>query len=238
MVDREMELLGGRQASGIVRVGDTVRRPLHANSDFVHALLQHFEAFGFDGAPRFLGIDDDGREVLTYIDGRVFVSPEDVGDPVQILADAQLVSAGKLIRRFHDATADTPLAGGADVVCHSDLGQHNIVFRGDDAVAIIDWDEDVAPGGRIFDFAHAVWCLAEVGAQGGAVEEQGRRVRLVCDAYGWDDRAAVIDEIEARFRRALAWHEENDRREGARIFCDMLAWIVEHSRALKAYLEP
>jgi hypothetical protein len=236
MTDGEVQLVGGRQSSGIVRVGGTVRRPLHRNSEFVHALLRHFEAIGFDGAPRLLGIDSEGREILTFIKGQVFVGPEEVGDPVQILTDKQLASAGGLIRRFHDATAGTPLAGDAEVVCHPDLGQHNIVFQGDEAVAIIDWDEDVAPGARIFDFAHAVWCLAEVGEQGGTVEEQARRVSVLCDAYGWDDRVALIDEIEARFRRACARHEKNGKREGARIFSEMVAWIAEHGPALKARL--
>jgi hypothetical protein len=45
----------------IVRIDETIRRLLHQNSDFVHALLRHFEAVGFDGAPRFLGIDEHGR---------------------------------------------------------------------------------------------------------------------------------------------------------------------------------
>ena len=86
VTDCELKLLGGL-APGIVRVGDTVRRPLHRNSEFVHALLRHFEAVGFDGAPRLLGIDEQGREILSYIDGRVFVGPEEVGDPVEILTD-------------------------------------------------------------------------------------------------------------------------------------------------------
>jgi Ser/Thr protein kinase RdoA (MazF antagonist) len=167
MRPHEIPLAGGLQSSGIVRVGDTVRRPLHRNSRFVHALLRHFEAVGFDGAPRLLGTDGEGREILTYIEGEVFIGPHEVGDPVRILSDRQLASAGRLIRRFHDATAGTSLAGGAEVVCHPDLGQHNIVFRNEDAVAIIDWDEDVAPGPRILDLSHAVWCLAEIGEQGG-----------------------------------------------------------------------
>ena len=37
---------------------------------------------------------------------------------------------------------------------------------------------------RPFDFAHAVWCLAEIGEQGGDVSEQARRARLPREAYG------------------------------------------------------
>jgi Ser/Thr protein kinase RdoA (MazF antagonist) len=236
MGEEEVQLVGGRQSSGIVRVGDAVRRPLHRNSEFVHALLRHFETVGFDGAPRLLGIDDEGREILTYIEGEVFVGPDEVGDPVRPLSDPQLASAGRLIRRFHDATAGTSLAGAAEVVCHPDLGQHNIVFRDEEAVAIIDWDEDVARGSRIFDLSHAVWCLAEIGEQGGAVADQARRARIVCAAYGWGDRSALIGEIEARFRRALAHAEENELEEPARIWTTMLGWLLENSPALKAQL--
>jgi hypothetical protein len=236
--DGEVQLLGGRPSSGIVRVGDTVRRPLHPNSEFVHTLLRHFAATGFDGAPRLLGIDGEGREILGFVEGQVFVGPADVGDPVPLLSDEQLASAGRLIRRFHDATAGTPFAGDAEVVCHHDLGQHNIVFQGERAVAIIDWDEDVAPGPRLLDVSHAVWCLAEIGRQGGPVADQAYRVNVVCDSYGWEDRSAVIDAIEARFRRALVQAERDGRRAGVRIWRAMLDWLAENGAELKAHLQP
>jgi hypothetical protein len=106
---REQAFHGGRQTVGITRIGDTVRRPRHARSDLVHAVLRHLEAAGFDGAPRLLGIDEHGREVLTYIDGKTIDS-----SPVS-LSGGRLVSAAQLIRRFHDTTAGTALVqtGGA-----------------------------------------------------------------------------------------------------------------------------
>ena len=185
-----------------------------------------------DGASRLLGIDDQGREILTYIEGEVFVGPEEVGDRVRILTDPQLASAGRLIRRFHDATAGTSFAGVAEVVCHPDLVQHNIVFQGEEAVAIIDWDEDVAPGSRIFDLSHAVWCLAEIGEQGGPVADQAHRARIVCDAYGWDDRSALIDEIEARFRRALAHAQGNELDAGGQVLRSRSACSSRRRRRL------
>jgi hypothetical protein len=54
---------------GVVRVGATVRRPLKPGAQFVHDLLDHFEREGFDGAPRYCGIDSQGREILSYIHG-------------------------------------------------------------------------------------------------------------------------------------------------------------------------
>ena len=35
----------------------------------VHALLAHLAGTGFTGAPRPLGFDEQGREVLTFLEG-------------------------------------------------------------------------------------------------------------------------------------------------------------------------
>jgi hypothetical protein len=61
-------LTGGRITQGVVRVGNTVRRPTGPHTPFVHSLLRHLEEVGFDGAPRVLGIDEQGREILTFIE--------------------------------------------------------------------------------------------------------------------------------------------------------------------------
>ncbi len=53
----EVPLTAGISTPGVVRVGDTVRRPLKPDSDLVHALLGYVEQRGFDGAPRFRGTD-------------------------------------------------------------------------------------------------------------------------------------------------------------------------------------
>jgi aminoglycoside phosphotransferase (APT) family kinase protein len=226
----ELALEGGRQTDGVVRVGDTVRRPLHARSEYVHAVLEHLASVGFDGAPRLLGVDEQGREVLGYIPGEVVVAAP------AYLSDARLVSAARLVRRFHDATVGTPLAGDEEVVCHGDLGSHNIVFDGDEAVALIDWDEDVGPGAWLADFAHAVWCFADVCEDEVDVSEQSRKVRLMCDAYGWEDAAEVLDEIADRFRRARDAHAVAGRTKAVTIFEDMVRWMERRGPALKAAL--
>lgn len=224
----EQALEGGCQTRGVVRVGDTVRRPRHARSEYVHALLRHLEAAGFDGAPRLLGSDEQGREVLSYLPGETLPR-----SPFE-LSDARVRSAAQLVRRFHDATAGTALAGREEIVCHGDLGPHNIVFAGEVAVGIIDWDADVAPGPRLVDLADAVWSCADVCVEGVAVAEQARKVRLMCDAYGWDDPAAVIDEIADRFRRARDAHAAAGRRRPSAVFEAMIAWMAQHGPALEA----
>jgi len=68
--EREERLTGG-SISAVAKVGDTVRRNAGPWTPAVHALLRHLEAVGFDGAPRVLGIDGQGREVLSYVPGEV-----------------------------------------------------------------------------------------------------------------------------------------------------------------------
>lgn len=63
-------LADGKPPRVRVRVRDMVRRTSYAWSPAVLDLLQHVEREGFDGAPRALGFDDQGREVLNFIEGR------------------------------------------------------------------------------------------------------------------------------------------------------------------------
>lgn len=83
--ESEQPLAGGWMTRGLVRIGGTIRRPLHDRSAYVQAVLLHLEAVGFEGAPRFLGVDDEGREILTYIEGDVLDgSPALRGDCVPL----------------------------------------------------------------------------------------------------------------------------------------------------------
>ena len=218
MGESEKPLVGGAQTVGLVRVGGTVRRPRSAGSDRAQALLRHLEMVGFPGAPRALGYDELGREVVTFVEGNV---PH---VPPYGLSDAQLVSGTELIRAFHDATTGSGLRGSQDVVCHGDLGPHNMVFRGDTAVAIIDWDAGLGPGRRAVDVAHAVWCFADLIESGVPVEEQARRCALMCDAYPGMTPSVVVQELETRFRRARARHGLARRHRAVQVFDRLLAW--------------
>jgi hypothetical protein len=64
-------LTGGRLTQGVVRIGNTARRPASAKSAVTADLLQLLEQRGFSGAPRYLGQDAEGRDILTYLDGWV-----------------------------------------------------------------------------------------------------------------------------------------------------------------------
>lgn len=53
----------------IVRIGDEVHRPTHWWTPAVHDLLNYLASVDFPYSPRVLGVDADGREVLSYIEG-------------------------------------------------------------------------------------------------------------------------------------------------------------------------
>lgn len=212
----------------VQRVGDTARRPAHARSWWVQQLLDHLATVGFDGAPKPLGIDHLGQEVVTWIEGEVpDRSPFDLSDPA-------VRSTMMLIRRFHDATVGSAFAGAGEVVVHGDLGPHNTVYRDGLAVALIDFDADVAGGLRLDDVAHAVWCTADITEPTVDLATQSRRLHLACDAYGDVAPNEVLDALARRFERARRQHRAAGREAGVEIFGELLAWLSHHRMKLVA----
>lgn len=59
----------------VQRIGGTIRRPVRRRTPSVHALLRHLERVGFPGAPRVLGIDTQGREILSLLPGQTAPRP-------------------------------------------------------------------------------------------------------------------------------------------------------------------
>jgi aminoglycoside phosphotransferase (APT) family kinase protein len=183
------ELLPGGFVSAVVRVGETVRRP--AAPEFVRRLLVFLEERGWAGAPRWLGVDGRGRDVLSYLDGDVPWQPERHGE---VRTDAALTRVAGLVRELHDLTAGTELAGGGEVVCHNDLSPKNTVYRDDGRglvpVAFLDWDI-AAPGRRVHDVAHVCWQYVGLGPAADP-DRAAAGVRLVADAYGLDERDELV----------------------------------------------
>ncbi|WP_226966559.1 phosphotransferase family protein [Streptomyces phaeolivaceus] len=189
-----------------MRVGATVRRPGSAGTEFVGDLLRMLEADDRPGAPRYRGIDEKGREVLTYVDGHVAWEPR---QPPAVYSDESPLRVTELVREFHDLTAGTALAGSHEVVCHNDLAPKNTVCRPVSGalrpVAFIDWDL-AAPGARIHDVAHACWQYLGLGPRVDDTSEAARRLRLIADGYRLADRRALVSTIlwwQDRCRRGI-----------------------------------
>jgi hypothetical protein len=221
----EVPLLGGRITPGVVRIGEEVRRPRGARSEFVHAVLAHLEAVGFEGAPRFLGIDRQGREVLSYIEGEV---PDDL-DPGH--RDGVLAAAARLLRRFHDTSAGSELAGSHEVVCHNDISPVNTIFVDGSPIALIDFDM-AAPGPRIRDVSHGLFLWLNLGWDGPGPGEQRRRIELWCDAYGLADRDGLIDEVRDRVEETVARRRADGDTDAADWWHAQLEWIDRHRAEL------
>lgn len=176
----------------MVQVGDTVRRPAGPSTAFVGRLLAHLEQVDFDAAPRFLGLDEQEREILEFLPGDV---PSDCR--AILWSDEQLRASARLLRRFHDATAGTELAGPAEVVCHNDFGPWNLVWVDGLPAAIIDFD-NAAPGSRLDDLGYAAWKHLNIGLLKLPAREQLRRLGLMAAAYGLPADDVILAAIAAQ----------------------------------------
>jgi len=206
---------------------------VQGNSPLVHALLTHLESVGFAGAPRFLGIDNTGREVLTYIDGEVAGRPR----PAWIADEDRLASVGRLVRACDDAAASFVPPPGAspdpglpappgipplppyppELIGHVDVTPENVVFRDGVAVALIDFDL-AKWATRADEMYNTMMWWAPLGDPVDSDPllrdvDVPRRIRLLADAYGLSetDRGRVVDVGIMRSRRS--WHVMKQRAE-------------------------
>ncbi|WP_437573512.1 phosphotransferase enzyme family protein [Sorangium sp. So ce887] len=210
MVD-ETVFQGG--VNTVRRRGDRVHRPVTAAAPAIHRLLRHLRAAGFDAAPEPLGYDDEGNEVLSYLDGDVHNAL-----PAELRTPELLASAATLLRRCHDASAtfvpepddrwQLPPRSPVEVVCHGDLAPYNCVVRAGRVVGFIDFD-NAHPAPRVWDLAYAVYRFAPLHAptnpdSAGTPEEQAQRAAAFCRAYGIAPRAELLDTVVDRLTALLA----------------------------------
>ena len=253
-------LPGGTANRGlVVRVGNTVRRPIAPCWPATHALLAHLSKVGFDGAPRVLTVGP-ATETLTYIDGQAAVPPlaEDT------LTDTALVSVAGLLRRYHLAAASFDPAGHSwprpiparfrtGLVSHNDAHPANLVFRDGRAVALIDFDW-AGPGSAIWDFAATARYWAPLLDEADITDSrQGRaleRFRILLDASGLgqadrrrvaeavvanhDWTYAIVTEAAAAGHQGFADHWRGVAQQAARA----RRWCLRHQRDLLAAASP
>jgi hypothetical protein len=210
-----VELTGGT-INRPVRIGDTVHRASGPWSENVRDLLTHLQGVGFDYAPRFLGFDEEGREVLSYIPGQALMRPW----PSAFRELGALRDVARVVRLYHDAVADyrpptdrpwfngrtDPLPG--EIIIHGDLGPWNIII--DDAgevTGIIDWDF-AQPGNGTTDIAYLAFYLTmlrddEAAASAGFTSPPDRRARLeaLATAYGADPISVASEAYRIEFDR-------------------------------------
>jgi hypothetical protein len=191
-------ILPGGNVTGAVRIGETVHRQTNPWSPAVHGLLLHLQSHGFQGSPRFLGLDDQGREILSYIQGEIGHYPL----KTYMWSDENLVAVAHFLHRYHDASSDYhpdentpwqfvyPDHQQHEIICHNDVAPYNMVYRHERPYALIDFDT-AGPGPRIWDIAYAVYRFVPLSyapdMQALGLSDpplQSHRLHLFCRAYG------------------------------------------------------
>ncbi len=260
--DEPVALAGGGR-SVVHRQGDIVLRSTGPWTPAVHLLLRHLEDVGFQAAPRLVGsgLDQHGREVLTFIDGE-FTQP----GPWSIEGAAAL---GVLLRDLHRATSSfrpaddavwfpwhgRDLGSSARVIGHCDVAPWNIVARDGLPVALIDW-ETAGPVDPLVELAQLCWLNAKLHDDIVAgierlppLADRARQLAAIVDGYGLTSRqrSGFVDRMIEFAICDTAW-EADDAMVGPDTTTHPIAlwamawrarsaaWMVRHRRVLQAAL--
>jgi Ser/Thr protein kinase RdoA (MazF antagonist) len=260
--EKELPLLGGDVTEGLVRVGNTVRRPHERYSESVAAYLAHLHRMGFDAAPRWHGRDDRGRDILDYVQGQVPGTPP----PGWALTDQVVAEIAALLRRLHDASESfvpppdatwfgqdlsvrlppgmERLFDRPELISHCDVTPQNTVFRNGHPVALIDFDV-ARPTTRLLDVVDtATWWVPLVHPKDRPPALAGvdvpARLRLFVDAYGLDAerRSQFLDLAERTAKRSWYLMQATAEQQGggwARMWADGVGyWILRRQEYLAA----
>jgi hypothetical protein len=259
----DLVLLPGGGRSVVHRRGNLLIRDAGPWTPAVHALLRHLEDVGFAAAPRVVGsgLDRDGREVLTFIDGQ-FTQP----GPWSMAGAA---AVGRLLRDLHRATRSFRPAPDAvwfpwpgrelgrlvKVIGHCDVALWNVVARHGLPVALIDW-ETAGPVDPLVELAQLAWLNAKLHDDIVARREhlppladRARHLAVIVDAYGLTtrQRRGFLSQIIEFAISDTAWEAD-----AAAVSPEMTAhpialwamalrarsaaWMIRHRRTLEAAL--
>jgi hypothetical protein len=178
----------------VYRRGDTVLRPLCAETGNIGALLAHLSAKGI-AAPS-LRYTTSTQAAYSFMEGN-FIHPKP-------WSDAALAEVAGMIRHLHRAVVDfqppqpgvwrswclREIGGAQRVISHGDIAPWNMVCRQGMPVALIDW-EMAGPIDPMVELARAIWLFVQLhdddlmrmyGLPDAAC--RARQVRLMADRYG------------------------------------------------------
>lgn len=208
------ELTGGHTAP-VVRVGDTVRRVAGPWTPQVAALMTGLRGLPF--VPEHRGLDEQGREVVEFVEGDVPTYPL----PAYAWSDEVLIDVGRAMREVHDGAAGLglprdgwrrPAVEPVETICHGDVAPYNCVFDAGRLVGLIDWDHAL-PAPRLWDLGYAAYRFVSLTPPGhrdgrpgsGPPAEQWRRVGVLCSAYGGVSAVDVVRWAVRRLEDLIAY---------------------------------
>lgn len=184
-------------------------------------------------------MDEQGREVLTFLPGRTVGWQRPW--PQWVHSDDALVQVGRWLRRYHDAVADFVPPQGArwrtstrhwqpgDVIAHNDAAPYNAVWQhvdpgsdgidpdsaGGQLVGFVDWDF-AAPGPPLHDLAFTAFSWVPLHARDIVAGEgftrfadRPRRLALLLEAYGYQ---GDVDSVLRAVRTRVTEHAADVRK--------------------------
>jgi len=190
---------GGSTRNKTVRIGDIVHKAAAAQHPMVRKYLLYLEEKGMPGVPRFLGIDEQGRDMFSYLPGKT-MGPDYPHDHPCLHSDQCVIDTARFMRKLHDVSVgflpraieagwthphfsnDTP-----EVICHADAAIWNFVFINDRLAGLFDF-EQACPGTRYWDLASTVSMMSFPGPYNYNPKlhagKTKRQVKLFFDEYG------------------------------------------------------
>lgn len=161
----EIPLPGG-EVNHVVRVGNTVRRSSGPWGPTVLRVLAHLRSVGFSYAPEPLGMDEQGRESVTFLEGdpawrpwpSVLHSDDGVHQAAVMVGELSAALASYEVRPDDDWRHGGVPGAASTTLRHGDLGLWNTLWQGDRLTALVDWDY-LEPAPPLWDFAQLCWYI-------------------------------------------------------------------------------
>ena len=200
------EIVFGGCMNHVVKISDTVHRRIQGHP-MLHSYLLYLEEAGMPGVPRFLGIDGQGREILSYLPGKTMEHGLD-GSPA-LNSEETIADVARFMRKLHDVSAGflpRAVEGGwrnpyfpdeePETILHGDPAVWNFAFIDDRVSGLFDFDQ-ACPGARIWDLALSLFSVIPLTPYDydPALHAAGRKrkVKLFFDAYGIEIPRGIMD---------------------------------------------
>ena len=187
-----------------------------------HQVLVSLRRAGIDVPNVYDSFEIDGHYYLVteFIEGETWgdaISPDEPKTemvvvrawPAATRSDRTLAAIGELFAALHAASRgfrpaspiwreyEVPMKED-EIVCQGDAGPWNVVSRDGMPAGLIDWD-GARPARPIDDLASIAWHFVPLGTDDLITTcgfdrsfDPGRRLRILCDAYGLEDRVSIL----------------------------------------------